>query len=89
MAFFDLVAGMRLIIYGYSTRSPYPEDRHAEEQAWETYRMFPAVSFSVAATGGEYGGVPLAEVAEITEEEFELARGRGWTDDDNEMGGTR
>jgi hypothetical protein len=69
-----------LVIYGYSYRSPYEEDNRYEVSAFIDHEEFPAMNFSVAAPSGEYGGVPLAEVQEITEAEFDAARDRGFVD---------
>lgn len=67
-----------LAIYGYSARSEYPEDHALEDQAWRRRKVFFAWNYSVMAPDGEPGMVPLAEVEEITRDEFELAQRRGW-----------
>jgi hypothetical protein len=63
-------------IYGYSCRSPYPEDRSLEDWLWERHKAFPAVCFSTVAPRGEFAFTPAAAVVEITREllERELAR---------------
>ena len=66
-----------LVIYGYGRQSAYAEDRPAEDNAWRNGR-FSAECFSQTCPEGEWGSVPLAEVQEITLDEFEAARARGW-----------
>lgn len=68
-----------LHIYGYQAGSPYAEDRAYEQAGWRSGRWFPCMCFSVE-TGdtGDYGSVQLADVVEITSEQFEAARQRGW-----------
>jgi hypothetical protein len=63
-------------IYGYSCRSPHPEDRGLEDWLWARYKAFPAICFSTLAPCGEYAFTPVAAVVEIAREslERELAR---------------
>jgi hypothetical protein len=63
-------------IYGYSCRSPHPEDRKLEDWLWANQKAFPAICFSTLAPHGEYAFTPAAAVIEITREalERELAR---------------
>jgi hypothetical protein len=67
-----------LVIYGRKIVSRYPEDE-------EYLRMLEAQGsiftecFSVAAPTGEIGSHPVRELTEISREEFEAARARGWT----------
>lgn len=75
---FNPLAGQRVVIFGYSTRSPYDEDRRVEEADWLRNGRFPAVCFSVLEPTGEYGPVPMAEAFAISREEFETARDSGW-----------
>jgi hypothetical protein len=69
---------MAIMIYGYSCRSPYPEDSAAEAIAWDRSKAFPSVCFSEVEPEGEYGFTPMSQVLEISREEFDKARERGW-----------
>lgn len=66
-----------LMIYGFSVKSPYEEDAPYEALTFGRGR-FPGYCFSVVSPDGEYGTTPLSEVEEITEQEFNEARERGW-----------
>lgn len=66
-----------LVIYGRKIVSRYPEDADYIRRLEADGGIF-TESFSVAAPTGEIGAQPLSEVTEITREEFEQARARGW-----------
>ena len=66
-----------LAIYGFSARSPYPEDQEAENRAFLN-GMFPSICFSEAELSGEYGFTPLSDSVAISEDEFLLAKSRGF-----------
>lgn len=66
------------VIYGFSCRSPYPEDAPYEDERWEVAGEFMSVCFSVMEPNGEFGFTPIEEVTEISREEFEAARDHGW-----------
>jgi hypothetical protein len=68
---------MGLTIYGYASRSSIKEDWTLEDEAWDRRQAFPAVCVSEVEKDGEYGFVPLSEVAEITEEQFNRVT-EGW-----------
>jgi hypothetical protein len=63
-------------IYGYSCRSPNPEDRKLEDWLWANQKAFPAICFSTLAPRGEYAFTPVSAVVEITLESLkrELSR---------------
>lgn len=67
-------------IYGYAAMSWIAEDHPLERRRWEQRRAFGAWCFSVAEPDGEWGDHPADAVTEITREEFEAARARGWAD---------
>lgn len=67
-----------LVIYGYSARSRFEEDHRYENMRWKAREEFPSYCFSIREPDGEYGFTPLSEVEEISEEEFDEARKRGW-----------
>ena len=71
-----------LVIYVEAIRSTFPEDWHTEADAWRAKRAFMSKCFSIVEPDGEIGFTPLAEVAEISEEEFRGAiaglRARNW-----------
>lgn len=69
----------QLAIYGFSVKSPFPEDDHIEARAFKN-GYFMGYCFSTVEPEGEYGSTPLADVTEITEQEFEEARKRGWVE---------
>lgn len=73
---YNLTAGERLTIYGYSIRSPYPEDHAVEERSYKHLRTFFSMCFSVKVPDGEVGFTPLDEVQEISQAEFERALSR-------------
>jgi hypothetical protein len=66
-----------ITIYGYAAMSPYIEDHEVEERVWAR-GDFGAWCFSVAEVNGEWGFTPLEDVEEISEEEFNAARERGF-----------
>jgi hypothetical protein len=66
-----------LRIYGFHARSRYTEDREDEPRLWRLGR-FPAWCFSTEVPEGEPGFVSASDVQEISMEEFEAARRRGW-----------
>lgn len=66
-----------LIIYGRKVRSSFPEDAEYID-ACEARGLVYTESFSVACEDGEVGTHPLALLTEITKDEFDAARGRGW-----------
>ena len=66
-----------LVIYGRRIVSRYPEDDGYLRQLEEQGSIF-TECFSVAAPTGEIGSHPVRELTEITREEFEAARARGW-----------
>jgi hypothetical protein len=61
-----------LTIFGYSCRSSYAEDLYLEDETWARRHAFPAVCMSKVEPDGEYGSVPLSDVTEITEAEFNV-----------------
>jgi hypothetical protein len=63
-------------IYGYSCRSPHPEERALEDLLWARHKAFPAVCFSALSPGGEYVFTPAAAVVEIAVESLELELAR-------------
>ncbi len=63
-------------MYGYSCRSPHPEDRGLEDWLWARHKAFPAICFSTLAPCGEYAFTPAAAVVEITLESLELELAR-------------
>jgi hypothetical protein len=67
-----------LVIYGRRIVSSYPEDADYLRQLEAQGSIF-TECFSVAAPTGEIGSHPVRELTEITREEFEAARARGWT----------
>jgi hypothetical protein len=68
-----------LVIYGRAIEPDDEDDRaHAAEMA-KRGQVF-CECFSVVAPAGEIGTHPLAAVTEISREEFEAARARGWQD---------
>lgn len=68
-----------LVIYG---RAVWPNDPHdrALIREWEQRGLVFSQCFSVVETEGEVGTHPRAAVTEISREEFEAARERGWAD---------
>lgn len=66
-----------LIIYGFSAKSPYLEDTGEEARLFRAGR-FMSFCFSEVVPEGEYGSTPLDAVEEITEQEFNEAKERGW-----------
>jgi hypothetical protein len=64
-------------IYGYSIRLT-GEDADAARYAWSMRESFCSWCYSVMEPRGEPGFVPLAEVQEITREEFEAAAAERW-----------
>lgn len=66
-----------LAIYGWSCKSPFPEDDAVEKRAFDR-GMVMGFCFSEVVPDGEYGSTPLAEVVEISEDEFNQAKERGW-----------
>lgn len=66
-----------LKIYGWSCKSPFPEDDAVEKRAFDR-GMVMGFCFSEVVPDGEYGSTPLAEVVEISEDEFNQAKERGW-----------
>jgi hypothetical protein len=73
------MASEPLVIYGRKIDSRYPEDQEYL-RLLETQDCIFTESFSVAAPTGEIGSHPVRELEEISREEFEAARERGWTD---------
>lgn len=72
-----------LWIYGYSFRLT-GEDAYAARDSWERRRAFYGWHASVKEPRGEPGFVALADVQEITRDEYEQAAVRGWAaPDDN------
>jgi hypothetical protein len=72
-----------LVIWGYSCRSTYPEDRPREDRAFEDNGNFPSVCFSAAEPHGEYGFTPLSEAVQVERKELEAALidlGVDWVD---------
>lgn len=67
-----------LLIYGRKIVSPYAEDA-AYIRRIERQGLIYTESFSVACVDGETGSHPLDELTEITKDEFDQARARGWT----------
>jgi hypothetical protein len=63
-------------IYGYSCRSPHPDERAMEDLLWARHKAFPAICFSALAPCGEYAFTPVAAVVEITLESLELELAR-------------
>jgi hypothetical protein len=47
--------GGEILIWGYSCRSSYEEDRPREDLVWNERHGFPCVCFSTVETDGEYG----------------------------------
>ena len=68
-----------LVIYGRRIVSSFPEDADYLRTLEAQGSIF-TESFSVAAPTGEIGSHPVQELTEITREEFEAARARGWQD---------
>jgi hypothetical protein len=68
-----------ITIYGYSIRL-YGEDADQARYAWSMRESFYTWCYSVMEPRGEPGFVPLAEVQEITREEFEAAAAAKWRD---------
>lgn len=67
-----------LVIYGRAVSSPDdPHDQEHIDRMRERGQVF-SECFSVIETRGELGTHPLAAVTEISREEFEAARARGW-----------
>lgn len=73
----------RLIVYGFSARSRYPEDHPQEDEAFRENQFFPSVGFSINEPNGEYGFTPLTDVIEITRDEFLNAQRRHWRESDD------
>lgn len=67
-----------LVIFGRKVQSTYAEDAEAMAK-YERQGLVFAECFSVWCEDGELGSHPLATVTEISREEFEAARERGWT----------
>jgi len=67
-----------LWIYGYSFRLTGAEDEYTARQSWHNRRAFYGWHASVKEPRGEPGFVALADVEEITREEYEQAAVRGW-----------
>lgn len=65
-----------LVIYGRRVQ-PLSEDARVVRD-WESRGLVWSECYSVECTEGEVGTHPLSAVTEITREEFEIARGRGW-----------
>jgi len=62
----DLVfGGEKLLIWGYSCRSMYAEDRAQEDEVWREHRIFPCMAFSEAELHGEYGLVGEDQVVPV------------------------
>lgn len=72
------LAAPGLVIYG---RAVWPDDAHdrALIREWSKRGLVFSQCFSVVETDGEVGTHPLAALTEISREEFEAARARGWT----------
>jgi hypothetical protein len=66
-----------LVIYGRKVVSRYAEDADAMAQ-YERQGLVFSECFSEWCVEGELGSHPLATVTEISREEFEAARKRGW-----------
>lgn len=66
-----------LLIYGRKVTSSYAEDA-AYVNSCEARGLIFTESFSVACVDGEIGTHPIATVTEISREQFEAARARGW-----------
>lgn len=66
-----------LVIYGRAVDSLYEADRAYVESVRAQGGVF-CECFSVACVDGEVGTHPLAALSEISREEFEAARERGW-----------
>ena len=69
-----------LTIYGEHFPSTYEEDEGPLAEVWERRKAFQAMCYSVHVLNGEPGLVALKDVTEITKEEFEAAKARGWQD---------
>lgn len=66
-------------IWGFSHKSTYAEDARVERSAWQYNRAFPGMCFSVLTPEGEYGFSHMSNgIEEISRDEFEAARARGW-----------
>jgi hypothetical protein len=77
---FDIpISDDALVIYGRKIVSRYPEDADYLRQLEAQGSIF-TECFSVAAPTGEIGSHPVRELTEISREEFEAARARGWKD---------
>jgi hypothetical protein len=76
----DMSPAQAIWIYGYSVTSRYAEDKPQERFAWNERGSFLTWCYSVMEPRGEPGFVPLAEVQEITREEFEAAAAAKWRD---------
>lgn len=70
------LAAEGLAIYGRRVM-PLAEDKRVV-RGWESRGLVWSECYSVICTEGEVGTHPLAAVTEITREEFEAARARGW-----------
>jgi len=67
----------KLAIYGREVGSPYPEDQPTLRLAERRGRIM-GEWFSVVEPDGELGTNALADLTEITPEEFSAAYQRGW-----------
>jgi hypothetical protein len=79
IVYVSMAPAKAITIYGYSIRL-YGEDADSARYAWSMRESFCAWCYSVMEPRGEPGFVPLAEVQEITREEFEEAGTRRWQD---------
>lgn len=71
------LAGPGLVIYGRGVQSSYEEDEWHLSGLARRGLVF-SECFSVQCEEGEVGSHPLAALTEISRDEFEAARGRGW-----------
>lgn len=80
-AYMPDLASDGLVIYGRAVAPSDPNDEHDKQHIAEMKKRGQVFSecFSVVETEGELGTHPLAAVTEISREEFEAARARGWT----------
>lgn len=79
---FDSVIALHaepLTIFGRKIVSPYAADTAHIREAERRGQIY-TESFSVACVDGEVGSQPARECSEISEQEFEAARARGWRD---------